>query len=206
MQAKHGTLRVWVDMASADFADLNEKLNDCLRLCAQGDKRAFSTVYELTAPKFTAILSAQLRDSEAVRDVMQQAYLSIWRNAGKFDPAKGHAFTWMLVIMRNRGLDHLRKRARAPETEEVPAAMADEAPGPEHEARNSHIAHVVSGELRKLPQQVAMSITLNVVHGMSCSEIGKALDVSPNTVKGWIRRGLQKVRDGMPVSSVSAIL
>ena len=53
---------------------------------------------------------------------------------------------------------------------------------------------------------VALSISLNIVQGMSCREIGTVLDISPNTVKGWVRRGLKKLRADMPVESVNAVL
>ncbi len=193
-------------MAQTDFTDLNDKLADCLAACSTGDKRAFKTIYELTAPKFSAILSNQLRDAESARDVMQQAYVSIWKNAGRFDPNKGNAFTWMLVIMRNRGLDRLRSLARAPETEAIEDTIVDMASRPEDIARNSNAGRLIATHLATLPSHVATSISLNVVQGMSCTEIGKALDVSPNTVKGWVRRGLRKLRDQMPVSDVAAVL
>lgn len=106
-------------MTKLDYESLNDRLCEALGKCADGDKTAFRTVYELTAPKLLSLLTHQLKDAEAARDVLQKAYVSIWTNAGKFDPAKGKAVTWMLVIMRNRGLDHLRKCARTPETAEI---------------------------------------------------------------------------------------
>lgn len=192
-------------MSYPDFTDLNDKLADCLAACGSGNKAAFKTIYELTAPKFAAILSNQLRDTEAARDVMQQAYVSIWKNAARFDPAKGNAFTWMLVIMRNRGLDRLRSIARAPETEAIEDTIVDTASRPEDLARNSNAGRLIARHLANLPDHVATSISLNIVQGMSCTEIGKALDVSPNTVKGWVRRGLKKLRDEMPISGVAAV-
>lgn len=193
-------------MTRTDFANLNTKLTASLEACAAGDRKAFQTIYTLTAPKFFAILSNQLKDAEAARDVMQQAYLSIWRNAGKFDPSKGGAFTWMLVIMRNRGLDKLRSRARAPETEVIDDAVVDTGVRPEQVARHAHAGRLIQSHLSKLPDHVSMAISLNIVQGLSCREIGHILDVSPNTVKGWVRRGLQKLRAGMPVDRVDAII
>ena len=193
-------------MPIADYVELNKKLQAALQDCAAGDQRAFQTIYQLTAPKFMAIVTNQLKDAEAARDVVQQAYVSIWKNAAKFDASKGQPFTWMLVIMRNRGLDRLRSRARAPETEMIEDTIVDDAVRPEESSRHSHAGRLLAKHLSRLPQHVSMSISLNVVQGMSCTEIGKALDVSPNTVKGWIRRGLKKLRDDMPVSSVGAVI
>jgi RNA polymerase sigma-70 factor (ECF subfamily) len=193
-------------MISTDFASLNEKLTVSLAACANGDRRAFQTVYTLTAPKFAALLTSQLNDAEAAKDVMQQAYISIWRNAGKFDPAKGNPFTWMLVIMRNRGLDRLRSRARAPVTEMIEETIVDHGVQPEQNARYSHAGRLINKHLSCLPEHVSMSISLNVIQGMSCREIGQVLNVSPNTVKGWVRRGLKKLRHEMPVDRVDAVI
>ena len=193
-------------MAKPDYEALNTALTEALARCAAGDRSAFQRVYELTAPKFNSLLNHQLKDPEAARDVMQKAYVSIWRNAAKFDPEKGKPFTWMLVIMRNRGLDHLRALARAPETEEIEDAIPDTSSAPEALVQISAAGRLVSRHLAKLPAHVAQCISLNVVYGMSCSEIGSALDVSPNTVKGWIRRGLKRLRDDLPEATVSAYI
>lgn len=193
-------------MAKPDYEVLNRQLAEAMADCSNGDSKAFEKVYQLTASKFIALLTRQLGDAEAARDVVQKAYVSIWRNAGAFDASKGKAFTWMLVIMRNRGLDHLRSRARAPETEEIPHTIADPADQPEDQARTSAAGRLVARHLAALPEHVSRAISLNVVYGMSCTEIGHQLDVSPNTVKGWVRRGLKRLNANMPASSVSAIL
>lgn len=193
-------------MSKPEFAKLNLDLKTALAACADGDAAAFKEVYRLTAPKFFAILKSQLKDSEAAKDVLQEAYVSIWKNAHRFDADKGNAFTWMLVIMRNRGLDRLRAEARAPVTEEIAETVPDSTARPEQQARTQHLGLILERHLAKLPEQVSLSISLNVVQGMTCREIGHILEVSPNTVKAWVRRGLKKLRADMPVDSVSAVL
>lgn len=193
-------------MEQPDYDALNEKLLEALAQCAKGDRQAFACVYSLTAPKFLSLLQRQLNDAEAARDVLQKAYISIWQNAAKFDARKGRAFTWMLVIMRNRGLDHLRSRARAPETTEIGAGIADVSPEPEEAAQISAAGRLVARHLAGLPEHVARSISMNVVYGFSCTEIGHLFDVSPNTVKGWVRRGLKQLRSQMPANSMTALI
>ena len=193
-------------MSKPEFAKLNLDLTTALAACAEGDAAAFKEVYRLTAPKFFAILKGQLKDAEAAKDVLQEAYVSIWKNAHRFDADKGNAFTWMLVIMRNRGLDRLRAEARAPVTEEIAETVPDSTARPEQQARTQHLGLLLERHLAKLPEQVSLSISLNVVQGMTCREIGHILEVSPNPVKAWVRRGLKKLRADMPVDSVSAVL
>lgn len=193
-------------MSKPEFVKLNLELKTALAACADGDAGAFKEVYRLTAPKFFAILKSQLKDTEAAKDVLQEAYVSIWKNAHRFDADKGNAFTWMLVIMRNRGLDRLRSKARTPVTEEIAETIPDDAARPEQEARTRNLGRILDSQLAKLPEQVSLSISLNIVQGMTCREIGHILEVSPNTVKAWVRRGLKKLRADMPVDSVSAII
>lgn len=193
-------------MSRPDYVQLNLDLKAALAACAEGDANAFKEVYRLTAPKFFAILKNQLKDAEAAQDVLQEAYVSIWKNAGRFDAEKGNPFTWMLVIMRNRGLDRLRAQSRAPMTEEIAETVPDEAARPEQRTRNAHLGTLLDKHLAKLPDHVSLSISLNVVQGMTCREIGRILEVSPNTVKAWVRRGLNRLRAELPIESVGAAL
>jgi len=90
--------------------DVNKVLAQSLSAIAGGDKTAFKTVYTLTAPKLNAIIRGMIKDEALTHDILQQAYVSIWENAGKFDAQKGKAFTWILVITRRKSLDMIRSR------------------------------------------------------------------------------------------------
>ncbi len=184
----------------------DEDLCALLRQIAQGDRVAFEELYQETSPKFLSIVTRMTGDEDRALDVLQDAYTSIWKHADRFDPEKGRAFTWMLVIMKNRALDTLRSHARTDNAVELTADLPDAAEGPETVARRSAIWPLVQRQLETLPENVASAITLRVCYGCDYEEIGKTLRTSPNTVKSWVRRGLIRLRNELPVKEISAII
>jgi len=186
------------------YAALNSQLADQLSECAKGDRAAFTQIYQLTSGKFTAILMKMVRDEAACADIMQKAYLSIWNNAERFDPAKGKAFTWMLVIMRNRALDALRARSRYRETETLSGSvintLKDEGLSPIDSTQAWMIRRLLEPYLSQLEPDVAHAVQLSKVEGMSAREIGDVLGVPTNTAKSWVRRGLLRVRKDLELS------
>lgn len=186
------------------YKALNDRLTFCLLDCSNGKQDAFSEIYHLTSGKFTAILMKMVRDETECADIMQKAYLSIWKNAHKFNPEKGKAFTWMLVIMRNRALDWLRMKTRQRETgtlsKEVAETLEDHGFSPEESTKAWMIRRLLSPHLATLSPEVAQAIRLSVISGMSAREIGEALGVPTNTAKSWVRRGLKRIRRDLEAS------
>ncbi|GLQ21119.1 RNA polymerase sigma factor [Algimonas porphyrae] len=177
---------------------LNEQLQDCLALCAAGNSDAFAKLYTLTASKFLAILLKMIPNEAECADVLQDAYLSIWHAAHRYDPAKGKPFTWMLVITRNKALDRLRKqsRDRAVETlsTDLVATLKDESNSPHDDMQVTMLRDLLVPHISKLKPHVAKAVIMSAIEGSSAREIGEHFGVSTNTAKSWIRRGLQRVR------------
>ncbi len=145
-------------------------------------------------------------DEDAISDVLQSAYLSIWQNAGNYDPLRAQALTWMMVIVRNKALDLLRARKRRGETEDIDETFEDAGPPPEDTARNSQLRQVLETAFARLPGKMAMAVRLKVVQGMTDGEVGRALDVPANTVKSWTRRGLERLRRDLPFAELGAAI
>ena len=91
-----------------------QELNALLRHVAQGDKLAFKRVYDLIAAKLNGIALRLVRRRDIAEDVLQETFLSIWKNASQYDDAKGAAFTWCAMIVRNKALDRARRMSRRP--------------------------------------------------------------------------------------------
>lgn len=192
---------------SKSYDDTNRVLARALALCAAGKSSAFTDIYDLTAPQFTAIISGMVKCEETTRDILQRAYLSIWTNASNYDASKAQPFTWMLVIMRNRALDVLRERKRRGEHEELDEGIIDdESPSPDIQARLQQVGSLLSSQLSVLPARMSQAIMLHVIEGHSCREIGELMGESPNTVKSWIRRGLERIRAELPYQSLDAAI
>ncbi|MCP4042940.1 MAG: hypothetical protein GY731_13440, partial [Gammaproteobacteria bacterium] len=76
-----------------------------LQACAQNDQKALERLYELTAPKLFGLLLRILKREDLAQDVLQEAFLKIWKHAPDYNPGKSNPMTWMTSISRNSALD-----------------------------------------------------------------------------------------------------
>lgn len=188
------------------FSEENLILAECLSKCAQGDHKAFEQIFTLTSGKLNAILCGMVQDETLAHDILQHAYISIWKNSASYDPSKGKAFTWILVITRNRAIDQLRKLKRRPDTTELIETLPDKTAKSDSAAKSMLLKRFLDPHLDNLPPDMSRAIMLNIVHGLSSREIAETIGVSPNTVKSWIRRGLKKLRSQINMSDLNALL
>ena len=86
-----------------------EALQALLARCARRDHGAFEQLYRLTSPKLFALCAGMLRRDDLAEEVLQDAFVQIWRQADRFDRSRASPMTWMAVIVRHRAIDVLRK-------------------------------------------------------------------------------------------------
>ncbi|HXW29387.1 MAG TPA: sigma-70 family RNA polymerase sigma factor, partial [Xanthobacteraceae bacterium] len=88
-----------------------DELVGLMAAVAKGDQGAFERLYVATRAKLYGVVLRILRRADLADEVMQDAYLKIWRSAGEFDPRRATPITWMVAIARNRALDLVRKKS-----------------------------------------------------------------------------------------------
>ncbi|RKQ69651.1 RNA polymerase sigma-70 factor (ECF subfamily) [Litorimonas taeanensis] len=184
----------------------NAKLAKCLHSMSQGDRKAFEELYKITAPKLNAIILSMIKDEALTFDILQQAYLSVWRNAGSFDPKKGKAFTWILVITRNKALDLMRKRKRFSTTEQLSETLEDEKMQSDMSAKRLLLRRLIAPHLQALTANTRDAVVLSAVYGLTSKEIGVKIGVPTNTAKSWVRRGLSKLKKDLGVEDIKTLL
>lgn len=139
-----------------------------------------------------------VRDEAECADILQDAYLSIWKSAHRYDPDKGKPFTWMLVITRNRALDKLRKKSRERATQTLSGPIIenieDGGAGPHENMQRKMLRDMLVPHISKLKPNMSRAVLLSTVEGLSAREIGEQMGVPTNTAKSWIRRGLKRIR------------
>jgi RNA polymerase sigma-70 factor, ECF subfamily len=176
---------------------LNLADEDLMQLVRRGDSEAFEVVYERHATAAFSLAYRIVGTRNAAEDVVQEAFLSLWRSGARYDRTRGSVRTWVLGIVHNRAIDALRRsmvhdkrrasdegieeRFEARERTDVEVARNDE-------AREVHAA------LRALPAEQCKVIELAYFGGFSQSEIADMLDTPIGTVKGRMRLGLDKMR------------
>ena len=99
---------------------------------AKQDRSAFSALYSATSAKLYGVVWRILPAKDRADDVLQDVYVTIWRRADRFDPARASVTTWISTIARNRAIDRLRARGPLAQAEPVEELqVADDAPGAE---------------------------------------------------------------------------
>src|ERR1700674_2440650 len=97
-----------------------------LAAVAKGDAYAFERLYDATRARLYGVVLRILRRPDLAAEIMQDAYLRIWRSAGEFDARIATPITWMVAIARGRALDLVRSQGAMEEATGAPDMGADE--------------------------------------------------------------------------------
>ena len=167
----------------------NDDLLPLLCATAQGDKHAFSNLYQQTNGKLFAITLNMLTNRAHAEEVLQDAFIKIWHNASEYNSSKGTVISWMISIVRYRSLDALRYNKVRKEQ-----SMGDD-------DYNEQAIDVTYDEetklvecIEQLDSQQKQAIHLAYYKGLSHSELVDHIDTPLGTVKSWIRRGLMQLQ------------
>jgi RNA polymerase sigma-70 factor (ECF subfamily) len=170
---------------------------DLMQLVRRGDTAAFEVVYERHATAAFSLAYRMTGTRNVAEDVVQEAFLSLWRSGARYDRTRGSVRTWVLGIVHNRAIDALRRsmvhdRRRA--ADEGLEERLDSGERTDVEAARRDEAREVRSALRSLPPEQCRVIELAYFGGFSQSEIASMIGTPIGTVKGRMRLGLQKMR------------
>jgi len=163
---------------------------------AQGDRAALRRLYEATSSKLFAICLRILSDREESEDVLQDVYVTVWRRADRFDPARARVTTWIATIARNRAIDRLRARGPLAKSDPVEGLeIADEGlVGAEDRLVAADDAARLTGCLSELDPRTAAVIRTAFFEGVTYEALAQRMETPLGTVKSWIRRGLARLK------------
>ncbi len=172
-------------------------LADLLRRTANGDRAAFSSLYERTSAKLFGVIRRICASDETAREALQESYVLIWKNAASFNPDLASPITWMARIARNKAIDIRRLQSErissmgveldleASSFEEDPLARVE---------KNEELRRLTDC-LKGLPEDRREMILLAYYQGLSREEIGGQFGRPVNTVKTLLRRGLAQLKE-----------
>jgi RNA polymerase sigma factor (sigma-70 family) len=170
----------------------------------RGDSEsALRELYDLTSARLYGVALRVVGNREWAEDVLQEAYLNIWRIAGNYRAALSPPLAWMGVIVRSRALDFLRRRAseRADAGVELEGIVTDtvaaDSPDPLDASQASQQAWALHECLRKLEARQRELVSLAYLRDLSHGELAERLRLPLGTVKTWIRRGIEQLRGCM---------
>lgn len=163
------------------------ELAPLLARCAAGDPAALRLLYEAMAPALFGIALRLLRNRANAEETLQETFLQIWRNANRFDAARGSPRAWMIGILRYRALDRLGTETKHASDGDLPD-IADPLPVAVEDRR------ALSDCLGQLPENWRRSVVLSFVEGYSHGEIAARTGTPLGTVKSWILRALSALK------------
>jgi RNA polymerase sigma-70 factor (ECF subfamily) len=181
----------------------DDHLMTLIERIAQRDEIALKALYDLTARKLYGLSLRVVGSAEAAEDALQESFLQVWRSAGDYRATLSPPMAWLGLIVRSRSLDSLRRRAaeRSHLTQELDATLADTLAGDTPDPLDTSLAsqqawalHQCLGQLEHKQREV---ISLAYLRDLSHGELSERLALPLGTVKTWIRRGLDKLRDCM---------
>lgn len=175
-----------------------------LERVAGGDRAAFRDLYAQTASKLAGVLTRMLRDQAEVEDALQEVYVKVWSRAAKFDSERGQAMGWLIAVARNHALDRLRARPESrgfrraepmPDAPDPVEAVADAAPGAEALLVAAGEAGRITDCFSQLEPDRARMVQGAYLQGLSYQDLADRHGVPLNTVRTWLRRSLQRLRE-----------
>jgi RNA polymerase sigma-70 factor (ECF subfamily) len=177
--------------------EFDAQLLSLLGRCAAADSSALQRLYELVSPILFACLTRILRRRALAEEALQDVFVSIWQRAGQFSATRGRPMAWMVSIARYRAIDLLRHERHVPVL--VPDLPEHLAAQPETESEASSPAWLPPSGLLEhclslLTERQRHCLELAFVGGNSHEAIARLTGSPLGTVKSWIRRGLQSLR------------
>jgi RNA polymerase sigma-70 factor (ECF subfamily) len=170
---------------------------DLISLVGGSDAEAFATLYDRHGRAAYSLSYRMMGERQAAEDLVQDAFLKVWRGAASYRTERGSVRTWILSIVHNRGIDQLRSLASRRRTQNKVEASAPTSQPSEAFAqtwRNSQREQVREA-LKTLPQGQLKIVELAYFSGYTHMEIAELLGLPLGTVKGRMRLGLKKVKD-----------
>lgn len=176
------------------------QLKSWLAAVARKDTTAFRSLYDATSAKLFAFALRILVKRELAEEVLQESFVNIWNSASSYQPGLAAPMTWMTTIVRNKAFDLLRRVEDAVEIDadtfdkEVMEALESTNPTPIEALQMSGDAKALASCLSRLEGLHRQAIALAFYHDLSHSEVAEQMRLPIGTVKTWIRRGLERLR------------
>ena len=179
---------------SKDFRGLADE--ELMELVRGGEVQAFEVIFDRHSAAAFSLAYRMCGRRSAAEDIVQDAFLSLWRSSSGYDAGRGSVRSWVLSVVHNRAIDVFRHGSR--HGRDVPDdGIAERLPSPDAtdlEVERRDDARQVRTALEGLPPDQRQVIELAYFGGFTHTQIAEMLELPPGTVKGRMRLGLTKMR------------
>lgn len=174
------------------------------RLCER-DLAALEALHDRHQSAALGLACRILRDRSLAEDVVQDAFLTLWRQPERYDPNRGTVRCWLLAIVHHRSIDKVRRLRTSSRIVELTPDIVDRgATDPGELAVMTIEREHVRAALARLPIDQRRAIELSFLQGRTHAEIAELMNCPLGTVKGRIRIGLDKLRAMMLAPELAA--
>jgi RNA polymerase sigma-70 factor (ECF subfamily) len=170
-----------------------------MRRFAARDRGAAEVLYDRYASRIHGLGIVMLGNEAAAQDLVQDSFVKLWRNADRYDPARGKLETWVLLVARSLAIDALRRRvldARTLERSGVRAEISTE-PGPDELAETADLASRARQAMSALSPGQRAALELAYFGGKTAAEVAELEGIPLGTAKTRIRTALLRLRDAL---------
>jgi len=186
----------------SDVTSALESDEALLQQAGRGDTEAFGRLYDRMSPPLFGLLKQILNDEKEAEDVLQEGFVTLWKKASSYDSSRSKAFTWAVMIFRNKAIDKLRSKGRLMKVteaakNELVLLTQETASITEHEINRTERAVLLRNALQLIPEQQRRLIEYSFLNGDTHETIAERLKMPLGTVKTNIRRGMLRLRDLM---------
>jgi RNA polymerase sigma factor (sigma-70 family) len=179
---------------SGDLADA-----ELVRGVAAGSSAALADLYDRWGKRAYSLARRVCADEGLAEDVVQEAFVAVWRDPGRFDAARGSFGTWLLTLVHHKAVDAVRResaaRRRGERVEDDPTTGRSIAPGADQAAIDAVAAGQVRDALAQLSSPQRQALALAYYGGYTQREVALMTGVAVGTVKSRMFTGLQRLRD-----------
>ncbi len=172
-----------------------------LRLIQGGDQQAVAALYDRYSGPAYGLAFRITNDGTLAEDVVQDAFVSVWKQAARFDSERGQVKSWLMTIVHHKAIDAVRRRSKRNERAwpEGPGDVAATYGRPHEEASAAMDAEAVRSAVKGVPDDQRRTIEMAYFEGLTHVEIADRMQVPLGTVKSRLRIGLEKMRDALRV-------
>lgn len=193
-----------VGVPSEEGAPAGADLGLLLRRCARGEESAFAAFYDATSSRAWGLALRVLRNRAHAEEVVQEAYLTAWRQCGRFDTQRGRPESWFFTIVHRTAVDRVRSAEASSRRDQQYTEQSYRMP--DHDTTESAVhrnfeARRVHGALDALTERQRQAVELAYWGGYTHTEVAGILEIPLGTAKTRIRDGLIRLRDTLGVEA-----
>lgn len=175
--------------------------DDLLRATARGDERAFGRLVSRHIDRVRRVSKAYVGSLADADDIAQEVFLSVWRNAGKWQAGEARFSTWLYKVTTNRCIDHARRRRLKSwiglDRIEAIFSSGDD---PERQLAGRDDLALAGRAVAALPERQRMAILLSVVAELANPQIAETMEISTGAVEQLLVRARRTLREQMTES------